>query len=194
MFQPEGLENGSVINNYGQSSLKMHSNLQHPCSDHQKTSTSCWPAFMAVGCEFIKQQLWAGSHGCNSEKLALDWNRWMVPLHALIHFEEASETHDVVGCFSRYPFLWKVKREKEDLDIYGCHFNKLAPSSDFVLFQRISTHRTSDIGSLAQPKSLFPELWMLCKHSSSSGPALNYFSSFPSSKREDRFCIIPVLT
>lgn len=122
MFQPEGLENGSVINNYGQSSLKMHSSLQHPCSDHQKTSTSCWPAFMAVGCEFIKQQLWAGSHGCNSEKLALDWNRWMVPLQASIHFEEASETHDVVGCFWGHPSLWKVKREKEDLDINGCHY------------------------------------------------------------------------
>lgn len=46
------------MNNYVQSSLKMHGSLLYPCSDHQEASAFCWLGFMAVVCEFIAVVVW----------------------------------------------------------------------------------------------------------------------------------------
>lgn len=79
---PGGLGNGSLINNYVQSSLKMHSSPWHPCSDHQEASAFCWPGLLAIFCAFLAVVAWT-SWLPFRKNVRWTRNRVMVPLCTL---------------------------------------------------------------------------------------------------------------
>lgn len=68
----------------------------------------------------------------------------------------------------------------------------LAPISESVICQRTSTHKISDCGPLS-PDHSFKNYECCANVLPETAPALNRFSSFRSSRREDKFCLIQSL-
>lgn len=68
----------------------------------------------------------------------------------------------------------------------------LAPISESVIYRRTSTYKMTDYGSLS-PSHSSPNYECCANVLPEMAPALNRFSSFRSSKREDKFCLIQSL-
>lgn len=137
-----------MMNNYVQSSFKMHGSLQDPCSDHQEASAFCWPRFMAIVCEFVavvvgtswlqlrKTLLWTK---IGSRRPCTQWSILQKYLTPVIWLDACLDTH----------LLWRIKRKMKSLDIYDCcHLNNLASISESVIRQEQEHTKRSDNGSV----------------------------------------------
>lgn len=170
----------------------MQNSLQHSRSDHRKVFACRWPGVWLLYVNLL--QPWSGPYACDPETLCS--GREEVGGGAPLC------TDAFRGCiwhpsFCRLPIHSsprKVKREKWRIWVFRnvVISTHLAPISESVICPRTSTHKMTDHGSLS-PNPSFQNYECCANVLPEMAPAFNRFSSFRSSKREDKFCLIQSL-